>query len=448
MIISSVTFFDILISLLTIGLILGIANIFRPKAKNQFNRYYFPFIIFKILTAILFVLIHVYYYKGGDTFLYYSGARFIANQILVQPTNILNLMLSSQHELTNILYESNFIYALNTSSDVFFLSKIVGIFSLFTLNQYLATSILFTTMCSIGVWKLYIFFCNLYPALYKYFALGILFYPSLGIWSSGILKDPLTLCCVGLITSSVFTILNNKKYSLAVITILFSSYFCFVLKPYILYTFIPVMLYWAQSQLSKKLRNPFLKVVARPFILLLFVIGGYFAVDSISSNAGKYSLDSVQSVAEGFHSWHSYLAETRDQSGYSLGEVSFTPIGILQKSPEAFFVTYYRPFIIGDVRNVATLFEAIQNLILLGLTLMVIFKAGMFNFFKILFTNNNARAFMIFAVVFGIAVGLTSYNFGALSRYKIPSLPFFIASLAIIYYEGYLKQKMAKKNSN
>jgi hypothetical protein len=205
------------------------------------------------------------------------------------------------------------------------------------------------------------------------------------------------------------------------------------------------MLLWAQGLLTGNIKSPLFKIIITPIILIGFAGGGYFFLNSVSSGAGKYALENVQSVAEGFHSWHTYLAETRDQSGYSLGNVEFTPIGILTKSPEGFFVAYFRPFLFADVRNAATLFEALQNFILLSLYIYVLFKVGFIRFFRIIFTDKHVRVFMLFSVVFGIAVGLTSYNFGALSRYKIPSLPFFTASLAIIYYLGYLKQENLPK---
>jgi hypothetical protein len=39
---------------------------------------------------------------------------------------------------------------------------------------------------------------------------------------------------------------------------------------------------------------------------------------------------------------------------------------------------------------------------------------------------------LIFSLIFAFAVGASSGNFGALSRYKIPCLPFYGAVLAIL----------------
>lgn len=447
MLVVGITLVDFIVSLFYVILILGIAYTLKPKTFNTYNKYFFPFIFAKIGFAVIFVLIHSYYYKGGDTFLYFAGGNFFRDQFIANPQNYLSLLFSSFDELKNIYYnESYAVFYAFKSQDVFFMSKILSLFNLITGGNFLASSILFTMVSAVGIWKLFKTLCLLYPTLAKYFAIGILFYPSLGIWGSGILKDPLTLACVGIIFSASYNLTKRKNITPSVILILGSIFLCQVLKPYILYTFVPVMLLWTQGKISQNLNSSLIKIMITPIILSVFVIGGIFFLQNVSEGAGKYSIENVQSVAEGFNSWHTYLAETRDQSGYSLGNVEFTPAGIIQKAPEAFFVSYYRPFIIGDVRNLATLFEAIQTLILLVLTIYIFFKVSFIKFFKLLISNPEIRAFLIYSILFGIAIGLTSYNFGALSRYKTPSLPFYVAFLIITYYEGYLKKKIMVQN--
>ncbi len=446
MLVREISLIDGLISLLVIIFVVTIAYFIRPDSKKLYSKYYFPFIVAKISFAVLFVLIHVYYYKGGDTFLYFAGGNFFREQFMASPQTYFKIMFSSFEDIRNIYFGQSFdvFYAFG-SLDVFFMSKALSVFNILTGGNYLASSILFTIVTAIGVWKLYLSLCNLYPRLTKLFAIGILFYPSLGIWGSGILKDPLTLACVGFIFSSTQNLIQKKQIVLSTLTIISSVLLCQILKPYILYTFIPVILLWVQGKINQNVSNSFLKFIITPIIILGFIGGGYIIIQSVSKDAGKYSIENVQSVAEGFNSWHTYLAETRNQSGYSLGTVEYTPTGILEKSPQAFFVTYYRPFIIGDVRNVATLFEAVQNLILLLLTIYILFKVNPVKFIKLVSNNPEIRAFLIFSITFGIAIGLTSYNFGALSRYKIPSLPFYVAFLIITYYEGDMKKKLSLK---
>ena len=41
---------------------------------------------------------------------------------------------------------------------------------------------------------------------------------------------------------------------------------------------------------------------------------------------------------------------------------------------------------------------------------------------------------VFFSLFFSFSVGLTTSNFGSLVRYKIPAIPFYVASLFIIHY--------------
>jgi hypothetical protein len=44
----------------------------------------------------------------------------------------------------------------------------------------------------------------------------------------------------------------------------------------------------------------------------------------------------------------------------------------------------------------------------------------------------------VFAMIFAVAVGASTSNFGALSRYKIPCMPFYFIMLLILYKKASL----------
>lgn len=439
----SLDLIDIILALVYSTVILFIAVRIKKKIKNENTKKYFvPFILFKIICAVFFVLIHIYFYGGGDTFLYFSGSNFFANQILLDPVNGVNFLFSGYENLSQFTYDENYkIVNFLKARDVIFLSKLVAPITLICFKQFLTTTIVFSFASSIGIWLIFTTFTKLYPKLVALFAVGILFYPTIGIWGSGILKDPIAISSIGFIFYSTYQLFKRKGIIIPLLLIASSIYVLLTLKPYVLYMLIPTMLLWTHSSISSDLRKgSVLKVIIPPIILLVFIFGGYLFVQQISDDAGKYSLENVETVAKGFHNWHNYLAETRNQSGYDLGEIDYSPLGILKKMPASIFVTYYRPFPFIDTRNVATSFEALQSFILLILTIYSILKVGLFRYLKVLISNKDVRAFMIFALLFGFAVGFTSYNFGALSRYKIPALPFFTASLIIIHHLGVQKK--------
>lgn len=434
--------FDISLSIIIIIIIYIISTRLVNKSNSNYSKIFKQFIIFKIAFAVFFSLIYLYYYEGGDTFLYFSGGNYLVDQYLAYPSRIFEFLFNNGDEFKNLKYSNQqYLVSFFSGSDSLLTFKISSVFSLLCFKQFMATTILLTMVASIGAWKLFTTLCNLYPALSKYFAAGVLFYPTIAIWSSGILKDTITFMCVGLIFTSFYYFERRKNIIISLFISSISIYFCLILKPYILYLFIPCMLFWINNRIRGNIKNIFLKAFVGLFLIIIFSAAGFLIVQSISQGAGKYSLDSITDVAKGFQSWHTYLSETRNQSGYSLGEFEFTTQGIIQKIPAAIIVTFFRPFLFSDVTNFSLAFEGIQSFILLLLTAYVFLKVGIIRFFRIIIFNKDVSAFVLFALLFGITVGLTSYNFGALSRYKIPALPFYTASLAIIYYLGYLKPK-------
>jgi multisubunit Na+/H+ antiporter MnhE subunit len=59
-------------------------------------------------------------------------------------------------------------------------------------------------------------------------------------------------------------------------------------------------------------------------------------------------------------------------------------------------------------------------------------KHGFIYMQKIVLSDSFIVFSLIFSFVFAFIIGITTANFGALVRYKIPLIPFFMASLFII----------------
>lgn len=444
MIPSSLSLSDILLSTLFILFIILGSHLFVKRSKKPYvKKYFFPFILTKIAFTILFVIIHIYVYQGGDTFLYFEGSKFLVLQFLHAPENVVELFFAPISSY-NDLAPSPFLQYINTfqNQTTLMQCKIGAPFCLLGFNQFMASTVLFSLFFAIGIWKLFEFFCMIYPKLAKLFAIGTLFIPTMGLWTSGILKDTIILSTIGFFSVSLFHL--SKKFSIRyLLIIVICIILCLKLKPYILYAFVPPMIFWYYSMVSKQIKSTLLKAIISPLIFISFAVGLYYFVVLISSGAGIYSLENIEEVARGFQSWHKYLAENRDQSGYSLGKIKFTPIELIKVVPSAFVVTFFRPFP-TEIRNLPMALGSLEATILLILTVYAIVKAGLIRTFKLIFSNHHLRSFLLFAVILGVSVGFTSYNFGALSRYKIPCIPFFCAAIAIIYHER-KRRKTAKR---
>jgi len=119
---------------------------------------------------------------------------------------------------------------------------------------------------------------------------------------------------------------------------------------------------------------------------------------------------------------------------------------MLAKFPAGVVVTLFRPFP-WESRKLIVVLSALEASIFFLSTLIVLFRNGIFQFFKKIFTDPNLTFFFIFSLIFAFAVGISSYNFGALSRYKIPCLPFYAAMLIVLYYRSNKSQGLIYKKS-
>ena len=84
----------------------------------------------------------------------------------------------------------------------------------------------------------------------------------------------------------------------------------------------------------------------------------------------------------------------------------------------------FRPYI-WETGSATMLISGIENIILLLLTAWVILTKPI-RLIKSLRMDPFLLFCLLFTLVLGFGVGLSTSNFGALVRYKIPFLPFFV----------------------
>lgn len=146
-------------------------------------------------------------------------------------------------------------------------------------------------------------------------------------------------------------------------------------------------------------------------------------------------------TAKDTQNWLYLSSQLQGGSGYSLGNIDYTPIGLLKIFPKAVNVSLFRPYI-WEAKKPILIPAAIEGLVSLFFTIRLIYKAGFIRFFKLILTNPEVQFCMVFSLIFAFAVGFTSYNFGALVRYKIPLMPFYYIALFILQTKKkFLKMK-------
>jgi hypothetical protein len=309
--------------------------------------------------------------------------------------------------------------------------RVAAVLDLFTFSTYSATAVLFAVVSFTGMWLLFKAFYSLFPELHKWLAFACFFIPSVFFWGSGVLKDTLTMAGLGYLVYASKQLFIDKRMSFANFLLLVLGFWLvFSIKKYVLLCFLPAILLWINASTIKRIESTIAKLVFLPFVVVAIIVSGYFALVKVSENDKKYSLDKIAQTAMITAYDIRYVTGKDAGSGYTLGELDGTISSMIKSIPAAINVTLFRPYL-WEVNSPLMLLSAIESFALLMMTIFIVVKKGWL--IKRYILDPDVLFCFIFSLTFSFAVGISTYNFGTLSRYKIPMLPFFVIGLAIIY---------------
>jgi hypothetical protein len=312
-----------------------------------------------------------------------------------------------------------------------------------TYKSYLLSTIIASLIGFTGLWKLYKTFCKIYPGMEKKFIIAVMYMPSLFFWTSGIMKDTLTVSAMGWIIYAFYELVILKKIKIKYfIIIIISSIIIINVKAYVLLALVPGLFIWAFFGQMKAIKSKIIKILLAPAILGILFLAFSLLMKNASEYMGVYGdLDSTLAQASVVQQ-DLVRHEQYGHNYYDIGKFEATPMGVLKKFPIATISGIYRPFL-WEAGNPFILLAALEGTFLFLFMIYVIFKTGFLRFFRIIFSDPFLIFSLSFVIIFGFGVGLATANFGALVRYKIPLLPFYVASLFIIEYI-YNKKKSLK----
>lgn len=240
---------------------------------------------------------------------------------------------------------------------------------------------------------------------------------------------------LGWMVYTVFRIFLNRDFSLKNMALLaLSFYLLAVVKIYILMAFLPALSIWLLMSYSKRIRSSALRLTTRVLVICACIAGLVLLSQSLSAELGRYSLDNLANTAKVTQDYISDVSDAEGGSAYDLGKFEPTLTGMLSKFPQGVVVTLFRPFL-WEVKKPIMLLSALESSVFVFLILYVLFKREGPSAFKMISQDPNLLFFFTYSLIFAFAVGVSTGNFGTLSRYKIPCMPFFAALLLILYAE-------------
>lgn len=419
---------DLLVGPIVFFLLLLAGYLVRPAMTDaQTRQYFLPALLLRMGGALLVGLIYQFYYSGGDTYNFHThGSRQVWQVFFESPIDALRLIFGDVSDQPGLYRYSSKILFFNDPSS-YFVVRIASLFDLLTFSSYAGTSLCFAVLSFIGSWMLFLTFYRKLPERHGLLALACLFIPSLFFWGAGLFKETLVLACLGIATYVVDAMLTRGERRVSrIILLLLSLFIIFSVKKFVLQAFFPALILWIYLRYFISIRSLALRIMIFPLAIGLGIYLSYWSVYKVGEGDERYAVERLARTSRvtaydiGFYSG-------RDAgSGYTLGDLDGTFGNMIQLAPAAINVTLFRPYP-WEIRNPLMALNAIESISFLFITLIVVFRYGR----RVLVNRVSPEGWFSigFALVFAFAIGISTYNFGTLARYKTPLLPYFAIGL-------------------
>ena len=416
----------------------------NKNVPNPIQRYYFKRgLLLKVFGGLSFTLIYMFYYGGGDTMYYYIGGQYISSMFFENPYEAFLLLMhngcgdSTSSELDK--HASHIIYFCDKTA--YFVTKTAGLLGTFCFSSFISLVLIFVFLSFTGLWQMYITFCKYYPHLTKQMAWACFYIPSVYFWGSGVMKDTITIGALGWLFWAADQIFNTKKKSVKNILILILAVFLIMsVKVYVLICFIPSLLIWIYFKKITEIKNKITKKILAPFLLLIIVFCTGYVVTLVSASSSLYNLDRLASTSS-TTAQYMYDLSKDNGSAYNLGVQDGTYGAFIKLIFPAINVTLFRPYL-WEVKNPVMLLSALESTIIFCIFLRTFILSNTAAFIKLLSKDYLFLFCFFFVFTTAFAIGVSSYNFGALVRYKIPLMPFFL--VIVFVWADTIKKKRSR----
>ncbi|MDQ3812313.1 MAG: hypothetical protein M3347_00010 [Armatimonadota bacterium] len=373
-------------------------------------------LLVKLLACVAYCVTLVFVYGTGDTMIYHTVGINYADMIRADWFN----------GTTDYLANRPFFWIDGYPTVRFF--SLSGLVHFLLFDSFLASSLVFAWMSFMGQLLLYRTFVARYPdpRLRLWWQIGILFFPSLTFWSAGMLKESVGLWALGCAVWGAHSFLLKSSFRNLCLTVL-GLYGLFLFRyqvlPALLVAFIPWLLEDTQS--IQTARRTAAGMMVRGMICLGLVMAGLLGMRYMGAAMDKYSLEALPD---------NLAVQSKGYAIEPLVSHDSSWAGMLRAAPAATAATLYRPFV-WEASSAVMQAAALESLALIILSLRALFQVFLYP--SIVAKAVRTPTFLgclLFVVVFGLLVGVSTPNLGSLSRYRIPLIPFFAGMLIIMEY--------------
>lgn len=378
--------------------------------------------VFHMLAAVALVLLYTAYYaaEGGDILNYHRNGVLLADAVWEDPFprtwQLVRAVFQQPSELPFPLFGGQ--------SGTGTLSAVTALLMMFMGNSLYGACLALAFASFVGKLLLFDAIAASLPVAYRRRILvATMLVPSVVFWSSGLMKESFALLGVCLVVAGVRKVTHGQVY--AAVTALVGAVLIGLIKPYIL---LPAVIASAVWFYAEKAIDPVRGLTFRPGYLLLGILGGaagYVAAASIFPEFG------ITAVADSAATRRELSFGDGGGSVYSLGDTTNRTLGgQIVYAPAALVTTLFRPTLL-EVRNPLMLISALETTVLSVLLASALWKRRLRAIYHAVARSPVLLFCVSFTLLLAVGIGLGTTNFGTLSRYRIPVMPFFAALVMV-----------------
>ena len=403
-------------------IVISINSSYQKNSSKLHYRYFKYGFYVKFISAILFSIIYIQFYAGGDSTAYWDTAQKMNNLFWENPKGffleLMNNDISRQRyynfNLDKIGMPPNWIYK---EDEAWFAAKVFTILTFVTFKSYFAMTMI-TAYISFRVsWLLYEVVLKYKIIGERNAAIATLFLPSTCFWCTGITKDMIIYCAVIYFLIQLFSFLNAEKIKQYRNLILgfISVYLILNIRDFMLIAALGPFFMALGARWSRKQSSGFSKGLIQ--ILFLGIVF-YFMIIFLGSDKGQEFAKEAEVIQNDLNTNSTY-----SDNRYDLGIKDFSPAGMFRAMPISIFTAFYRPFL-WEPGSLFIKISALEAFVFLILTIRLLFSGALISSLREIRNNELLMASLIFALILGFFAGYTSGLFGVLVRFKAPLLPF------------------------
>ena len=373
----------------------------------------------KLFGAFILYYVYTEIYRDrqtADIFKFYDDSLVLTQVFFDSPADFIKIIIGIHEDHFLMDYFINMNHWDNSYESVItnesrVVIKICAIINLISLNNYMVNVIIFTMLGYIGIILTIRSLALLYPSKYiTHLFWSVVLFPSIFIWSAGVLKEPLILLGIGmfLFWHLIYPKKEKKKWFYWVLLGL-GLVILLKVKFYIFCCILPTVILLALSTVKQYKPLPILSTIYLTILLVIFALHLY-----------NFGYDPIELISIKQQDFTNLATFYRAGSYFEIPLVNSSFLDFLAAIPMGLFNGIFRP-LPWDIEKTIHILPLIESTLILVFISIVLFRFVCQKIHLKIKDNMYIISFSSFTLLLYTLIGITTPVIGALVRYKIPA---------------------------